>query len=199
MSESYEKITDHAERAKGLMLSQFSDSTLLKAIQDVVCIQIQELEDVIFDVMLKNNNIGLGEGVQLDLIGRIVNRRRNGFSDGDYRDLLRLQIAINNSQGNPEPITSTIQKITGSTFIQVQENFPAGIDFIIGDSNINPDLLPLIEGVASAGVNVNILAINSFDGDVFAFEGPLEDIFALGLGSTDDPLLGGRLSSLIEV
>lgn len=199
MSESYEKITDHAERAKGLMLSQFSDSTLLKAIQDVVCSQIQELEDVIFDVMLKNNNIDLGEGVQLDLIGRIVNRKRNGFSDEDYKDLLRLQIAINNSQGNPEPITSTIQKITGSTFIQVQENFPAGIDFIIGDANINPDLLPLIEGVASAGVNVNILAINSFDGDVFAFDGPLEDIFALGLGSTDDPLLGGRFSSLVEV
>jgi hypothetical protein len=199
MSESFEKITDHAEIAKGLMLSQFSDSTLLKAVQDVMGQQLQDLEDVIYDVLTKINNIDTGEGTQLDLIGRLVNRKRNGFADTDYRDLLRLQIAINNSQGNPEPISSTVKKITGSSFIQVQENFPASIDFIVGQSNINPALLPLVEEVASAGVNVNILAVNNFDGDVFAFEGPPEDIFALGLGTTDDALLGGQFSSFIVV
>jgi uncharacterized phage protein gp47/JayE len=199
MAESFIEILDHADRAKSAMLSQFADSTNLKVIVDSLAAQLQELETTIQDVLSKRMNIDLADGVTLDQIGSIVGRKRNGFSDADYRDLLRLQIAINNSKGNPEPISSTIKNITGSSFIQTQEQFPAGVDFIVGDSNINPDLLPLIEEVASAGVNVNIYAINSFDDDVFAFEGYPEDIYALGFGDVDDPLLGGKFSSLVNV
>ncbi len=199
MAESFIEILDHADRAKSAMLSQFADSTNLKVIVDSLAAQLQELETAIQDVLSKRMNIDLADGVTLDQIGSIVGRKRNGFSDADYRDLLRLQIAINNSKGNPEPISSTIKNITGSSFIQTQEQFPAGVDFIVGDSNINPDLLPLIEEVASAGVNVNIYAINSFDDDVFAFEGYPEDIYALGFGDIDDPLLGGKFSSLVNV
>lgn len=199
MAESFDEILDHADRAKSVMLSQFADSTNLKGVVDAIASEIQELEEVIYDVLTKRVNIDLAEGQGLDLIGSIVGRKRNGFSDADYRDLLRLQIAINNSKGNPEPISSTVKNITGSSFIQTQEQFPAGITFIVSESNINPDLLPSIEQVASAGVNVNIYATNGLGSDVFAFEGYPEDIYALGFGDIDDPLLGGKFSSFIEV
>lgn len=199
MTESYQKISNHVDILKSLMLSQFRNSPYLNIIVSAIGNQIQDFENTMYDIISKVNNLDTAVAKQLDLIGVTIGRKRDGFSDDDYRDLLRLQVAINISRGSPEPISSTVKNITGSSFVYLQEDYPAGITFVVGESNINPSLLPLIEEVASSGVGVGINVVNDMGLEVFAFEGPPEDVFALGFGDVDDVLLGGKFSSFVNV
>lgn len=102
-----ERVTNHLEAAKARFISQFkSPKPVLHGMLQSYVDQLQELEDVIWDVIdyrLLDAAPGRShgaEGVQLDVLGRIVGQPRMGLTDAAYRTAIRLRIRVNRSRGS---------------------------------------------------------------------------------------------------
>ena len=107
------KVTDHVARAQARLLTQFRDSEKLNALLEALVIEVQLSEDVIFDVILLRY-LDVAEGVNLDIIGRIVGRERlDVSSDAEYRELLRVQIRANQSDCGAEDIIYVASELVG--------------------------------------------------------------------------------------
>ena len=66
-----EQITDHAARAVSRLAEQFKESTLLKGLLSAVSIEIQELEDKIFE-LYKTRDIDGAADATLDNLGALL-------------------------------------------------------------------------------------------------------------------------------
>ena len=107
------KIVDHVERAKADLLTQFRDSPKLNALLESIVIEVQLSENVIYDVIMLRL-LDAAEGVNLDIIGKIVGRFRLDVSDDDeYRDLLRVQIRANLTDCGAEDIIYVASELVG--------------------------------------------------------------------------------------
>jgi len=101
------RITDHVEAAKARLISQFrSPKPVLHGMMESYVEQLQELEDVLWDVInhrlldpAPGESVG-AEGVQLDVLGKIVGQPRLGLSDSGYRSAIKLKIRVNRSRGS---------------------------------------------------------------------------------------------------
>lgn len=65
--------------------------------------QVQDLEDA-YQQLLLERSLDTSVGAQLDVIGRKVGQKRNGYADEAYRRLLRARISTNRSSGLPEQL-----------------------------------------------------------------------------------------------
>jgi hypothetical protein len=107
------KITDHVAQAQDRLLTQFRDSPKLNALLEAVVTEVQLGENVIFEVIAERL-IAVAEGVNLDIIGRIVGLERLDVSDDDeYRELLLVQIRANNSDCGADDIIFIASELTG--------------------------------------------------------------------------------------
>lgn len=87
--------------------------------------EVQELNDAalgfLIDLFLDD-----AVGVQLDGLGTIIGVERAGFSDDQYRALLRAQIRVNASSGTIEDvITSVARAADVTTGVVLEEGKPA--------------------------------------------------------------------------
>lgn len=190
---SLEYITNHLDLQLDKVVSQFKDKPELEKLISVLLAPLQDLESFINDVWTKVN-LENASGEVLDLIGRIVGRSRGGFSDADYRNLLAIQIGVNTSKGNSQPLASIIKEVTNSTYVELQEFYPAAVTAIIDGDNLSSGLLSLLEQTVSAGVDLNLSSITTFP--PFAFEGISP---AGGMGTLYDANIGGHFVDRIEV
>lgn len=74
----------------------------------------QSLEDAL-RWTLDNRWLSVATGSMLDLVGGIVGRPRNAAADETYRSNIRLQIAYNTSQSEPERLCALAQAVTGAS------------------------------------------------------------------------------------
>lgn len=102
-----EKIPDHYIDLFPLIISQFEDKENYNKLLKIVTKQIDEIEDMLFD-LLDLRWLDLATKAQLDLLGRILDIERGGLDDESYRSLLNLKISINVSSGEPESIIVAI-------------------------------------------------------------------------------------------
>ena len=186
-------ISDHITRQKEKIISQLKDQPNFEALLTVLLEPLQDLETFINQLWNKVN-VDAGQGDVLDLIGRIVDLSRGGYSDTEYRSLLRLKIGTNVSKGNFQPLVNIIKEVTDSTYVEMQEIFPAGVTAVIDGGNLSTELLSLLELTVSAGIDLNLSSITSFP--PFAFEGITE---AGGMGTIHDTNIGGHFIDRIEV
>jgi hypothetical protein len=68
----------------------------------------QDLENV-FQQILMSRVIDDAEGESLNMLGRIVGQARDGFSDEDYRRLIRARVAANRSSGAIEHVLDVVR------------------------------------------------------------------------------------------
>lgn len=95
--------------------------------------QIQELETAIFQVLILTR-LANAAGAQLDVIGRIVGRRRSDEDDERYRDLLNAQILINLASGTIPEILAIVEIIVGPTIdLEFIQYFPAAFELEADD------------------------------------------------------------------
>ncbi len=107
------KITDHVREAQLRLLTQFYESPKLNALLEAIVIEVQLSEDVIFEVILERL-LDAAEGVNLDIIGKIVGRPRLEVDDDDeYRNLIRVQIRANQSDCGAADIIYVASELTG--------------------------------------------------------------------------------------
>jgi hypothetical protein len=100
-------ITDHVAAAIARLISQFrSPKPVLHGMMESYVEQLQELEDVLWDVInhrlldpAPGETVG-AEGVQIDVLGKIVGQPRLGLTDVAYLLAIKLKIRVNRSRGS---------------------------------------------------------------------------------------------------
>lgn len=187
-------ITNHTELAKDRLREQYKKAPTILALIDAWVGQLQDLEIVLNDLSTKRT-IQEGEGYQLDLMGELLDKPRDGRSDVDYRIVLLAKIAQNISRGTPEDVIGVFKILTSSSVVQLNDSYLGEIyllaDHALTQSQVNFILREMLY-VDSAGVRIN--GIGSFDpDDSFAFAGT---DFAKGFGDYSNSLLGGKFATI---
>ena len=110
-------VANWAARLRTRLYAQFRDKVTWKQWADLLGRQQQVLEDAT-QTLLTILDIDASEGVQLDVIGRIVGQLRTGVEDATYRLYLRARILANRSTGTPENIYSVMRALFGEVEAQ---------------------------------------------------------------------------------
>ena len=144
------KITDHVLQVVGNLLWQYRDSPKLVELVSIFAIEIQDLEDL-YDDLFDKRYLDGAEGVQLDNYGKIVGWSRQGLSDDDFRKLIKVGIATNQTDGQVDEITYIISRLIdfdGDEPIRYTQRGRAhySLDWIVNPPT-NPDWLRIIETV----------------------------------------------------
>lgn len=162
---SVDQITNHFDQAIARLLTQYAEAQNIQNLISVYTTQIQELENIIYDMFL-NRMIDTAVGQQLDNLGEIVGQPRLGFDDETYRVLLKFRIGVNVSQGTIEEVIQLFTLISGasevhvidegggSISIQYNEPLPAELEEFIFDN---------MDQVVAAGVRIDTFVEYSDD------------------------------------
>jgi hypothetical protein len=113
----------------------------LQKVLSIFIKQAKQIEDVLND-LYNLRHIDTAIGTQLDIIGAIVGADRNGATDDQYRNIIRFQIMINKSGGEPEILLTALRFISQSNNVKIKEYFPAKVGGYID----NPDNLINLPG-----------------------------------------------------
>ena len=177
------------------LLYQFQDKTYIEGLVTSFTDQLQDIEDVIFDVRA-DRWIDTASGTQLDNLGAIVGAERGGRSDADYKNLIIAKIGRNTSKGRATDIFTIFNLLTSSDRCYLVQLFPAAIG-IYADHDITSlntdDIKDFLELALAAGVSLDEVGYYLED-EAFGYDG---DPANLGYGSTSDPSLGGKYASLV--
>lgn len=187
---------NHVAEGISYLMEQYKGQAKIEAFLVAFLERIQELEYAIWD-LVSLKDLDTAEGAQLDLIGRIVNRAREGRDDDTYRLWLRAQVIINRSSGTPEEMLSIARLVTRADIDQatIIEWYPARFAIYVSVGMTEQDaatLLELLTLAKAAGVAVFLEYATSDDGS-FVFEGG----DGLGFGDSSDPSVGGTFAGVV--
>lgn len=94
--------------------------------------QIQDLEDALYS-LLRDRFLDFASGVQLDGLGEILGESRQGRSDAEYQEALKVRILINLCEGTTEEILEIFSRLLPSISLELTEYPPAAFTlFIMG-------------------------------------------------------------------
>jgi hypothetical protein len=178
------------------MMEQYKNRPNFVALITTFVTQIQNLENAIFSIDYGRSIAG-AVGVQLDLLGTIVDEARNGLSDTEYRLFLLGKIGENSSNATADNVSQVLANLLGSNQVQEQDLYPAGVG-LLGAGSLDPSLInlvySLVQGSLAAGVRLEFL--ETYDpSQAFAFAGLYDD--ALGFGDYTDTSVGGMFAGLL--
>lgn len=143
-------IETHEADAVARFTSQYLDAVKLQGLAGIWARRIQALEDAVESV-LKERWVPEAAGVQLDELGAIVGEARLGRTDTAYRGAIEIRISINQSGGEPERIIDYLRRITGATFVNYGEIYPASIEIFI-QNDLTPSQLGNIKSLTPAAI-----------------------------------------------
>lgn len=162
------QITDHRTRAAALFYRQFRNSTQFKAFADAWMVQVQEIEDALWALLV--DTLETAVGAQLDQIGAILLFSRGLLNDATYRRALRAMILARKSNGTPEDLigvarafldTITFSYTQGSASVVIEPH--AKIPF-------EPTaLLALLKLAASGGIQLDLISPPDAESLLFTF------------------------------
>ncbi len=109
------QTTTHVSEALGHLIEQHKDQPTMKKFLTALANQIQDLEDVSFEVFL-DRWLDTAVGVQLDGLGDIIGEARMGRPDAAYRLAILAQIQINFSEATPEDILTALVNFYNRTY-----------------------------------------------------------------------------------
>jgi hypothetical protein len=187
-------ISNHIEQAKDRLREQYKGKPTIEALITAWVGQVQELEQILIDLSTQRS-IDTASGIQLDLIGELLNKPRNGRSDADYRILLLAKIAQNISRGTPEDVIAVFKILTSSSRVQLGDGHLGEI-YLLADHVLSQDEVNFIlqEMIFVDSAAVRIQGVGSFEpDDSFAFDG---SNLAKGFGSIYDVTKGGKFATI---
>lgn len=137
-------------------LSDNLSKEIIKEFLSVYLEEVFEIEEELVD-LANQKSIQLAEGIWLDYIGKIVNVKRNGLNDEDYRHELFFKIAVNNADGTPNIIIDLVKTFTESADVEVFESGTAFFTlYFNGQTNTGQEVYNLLERIRPAVVNTVI-------------------------------------------
>lgn len=172
-------IADHADRAAARLTQQFREGVSVPALVRALSGGYQQLEDVLWEIRLRRA-VSAAEGVQLDVLGRIVGQPREGRTDAVFRIWVLARVRLNKGSGRPEDILHVFAAITqGTTKLQLEEQYPAGFVLRIGLSPAvsAQELATLLRSARAGGVRAIVEAPNDVPANTFTLDiGPGLDV-----------------------
>lgn len=159
--------------------------------------EIQELENAIWFVMF-GRMPDYAEAHQLDMLGKIVGRAREGLPDDLFRVFIKAQIRVNQSFGSPLDLIEIIQLVESAVFRFVE--FPtAAFHIFFTEPPASGYVAQAIPRLVAAGraAGVSGLVTMPTDADRGAFWGTSYDPtlnVARGWSSSYDSSTGGLWS-----
>jgi len=109
-----------------LLLQQYKEKPNFVLWQEAFANECNKIEQAIFE-LITEFDIENGEGITLDIIGKILGLERQGRMDEAYRTLLKIKAEINFSSGTPEAIIKTAISLYNATDVQLVGVYPAKI------------------------------------------------------------------------
>lgn len=139
---SIKQKVNHVEEAQANLVAQFREKPNLEALVASYVEQIQQLENVFFELLNRRSlpKIKIGDrevessfGAQLDGLGSIVGEARQSRTDDAYRLAIGARIVLNLANGTPEDIIRLIRALVGDKQVEIIESFPAHFEAIVND------------------------------------------------------------------
>jgi len=186
-----------------LLLTALQGGTNLEALASAFLDRCQELEDAAHP-MLAQRSIELAVDTSLDRIGAIVGIARGGRDDDAYRLRIRAEIAILNSDGTEEAITTVVQLLLGQVTkdVSFDESFPKAITVrarnVVGvtyDTDMDI-LVALMRRAVSAGTELDFVysLTQADDSNIFHFStSPDLTLHSRSYGTENGSLCGGAI------
>lgn len=186
-----EHILDHAARAFGRLGQEFQEMPDWRPLANVVAKQIQDLEDVFWDLLTKRWLDG--EGAQLDQLGNLLSEPREGFADDQYLERLKAKILILRSSGSAPHILKIFKRLLPDNTIRFTQIGGAG--FILDVGTIDPAFAGIYSRfarqAASAGINAQLIFDLADDFQTFFTDFGSIISSSQSSGATSLPLVNG--------
>jgi hypothetical protein len=172
------KITDHADQALALLLSQFDESPKLRELLSILTAEIQRFENVAHDVLTKST-IDNAVGKILDEYGPLVLTPRGALTDVQYRAIIRTIGGAHQSDATPDEMIEQAGIWWDDVLFRTLN---PGIDLIVGDTAISGDVLiqarKIFEIMRTVGLEIRVVQYST---GFFRFDtGPGFDAGKLG-------------------
>lgn len=140
-------------------IQRLSDKLSKEVIQEFLSVYLEEVFEIEEELveLANQKSINLAEGIWLDYIGKIINVKRNGLNDEDYRQELFFKIAVNNADGTPNIIIDLIKTFTESLDVEVFESGTAFFTlYFNGQTNTGKAVYDLLEKIRPSAINTVI-------------------------------------------
>lgn len=165
----------------------------------------QPLEQALMQLLLLRR-VDTAEGAQLDVIGGLVGRARDGAADDVYRRRIRAQIATNASDGRTEDLIAITDLVVydDDALARVETTGAAAVvvhvEGVALDMSIAWILIEFLRRAVAAGVRVLLDTLTDTPDDSFTFEASVLGFpGGPGLGFAEyDGTGGGALASSVE-
>jgi len=210
---------DWARALRARVYAQYQQSNWAIPLANLIGATLQPLDDVtlalayLFSIDPITDDVtapgyGIGRGVQLDRIGRLVGMPRTGQTDGEYRPYLRGQIRMLRSHGTGDDIIEILKLVFAGTTLSVtliNDTATSGGRFLVRlDDNAADDVAVFtaayfVRGGKLAGVKVWLWWSPEPDATTFTLAGELlapRAAAARGLGDATDASVGGGLAGI---
>jgi hypothetical protein len=197
MSRDVTKITDHGNQALARLAQQYQGKPLMAALLRVFSPLVQQVEDMLYAMQLALR-LENAEGVQLDLLGKLVGQPREAADDTQYRLRIAARIKANISTGTVEDLYAVFKILLPSNTLAGAPDFPAG--FILDIGTVDPTLFSLYESFFADAKGKGIAGQLWYEVTDAAHDlllddaaSPSPDSALLGLGDATDDTIGGLL------
>lgn len=158
----------HVAEGLALLTGAFKDKAVIEGILTVLLRRHDKLEKMLWRTiwgwMLEwadpddPSNVYHAKGQQLDDLGAIVGQPREGRTDGEYIDAIRLRARINRSKGRSEDMVQVSALI--NTLATYVEYFPLAWEVSIYNVTNSGDLIRLLAQAKSAASYGVLLSTN---------------------------------------
>lgn len=151
-----EYISDHEAQTVALIPTYQREVTGLVSMARIIGRRAQTLEDLFWSI-LTQLNIDDAVGVQLDKLGKVVGEPRLGRDDDEYRDMIRVRILANRSNGEPWRLIQIAKTYADAVAVRLREYYPAAILMeVVGGDYVPVGLRKILVDSKLAGVGMFI-------------------------------------------
>ena len=144
-----QQITDYTGLLQPRVLSQYQQAKRLLGIMEAGTLQADQIEEAMFQVR-SGFFLAIAEGVQLDTLGKIYRESRNGRTDSDYRNAIRLKAATAVS-GTPDEIILFLKNFASGapSDLEYSPEYPGKYAILTSDDSFGTGIL---DSISPAGV-----------------------------------------------
>lgn len=162
------QITDHRARAAAMFYRQFRNSPKLKAYFDAWMVQVQELEDALWALLVDTLETAIG--AQLDQIGAVLKFGRGVLNDATYRLALRAVILARKSTGTPEDLIAVARTFLDTITFDYTEGSASVVIEPHAKIPFEPTaLLSLLKIAKSGGIQLDLISPPDAESLLFTF------------------------------
>jgi hypothetical protein len=192
--------TDHDAAGRALLATQYRRQVNFEALVSTYLDQVQELEDVLFDVLRILASRDAQVGAQLDLIGRIVGQAREGRTDADYLPWIQARVIANRASGLPDEILTLLTLVAPELGHVLEFFYPAS--YLVTLSGALADatqVAALLRAVTGAGIGAQLVYSTEEDASTFTFASGDTEEASTDQGWADDAqTTGGVFADVVE-